>query len=209
MECGGEEGDRPRGSLETEAVEWGEVLGGKVTVLGSYASGGIAAGCVLGGALAFGAGVAIGAAMGRAGEDGSAAAGAPDSPGLEPTLQELHPDIHDIPLHMIDFSDSPVHDAADYHKVSKAEMLAGFEKLTQVRRWISQGATEQQLYDESRAKGLSEVQSYHNIYRVFYGESAIALEKVGDRYRVINGYHRLAVAQELDWTTIPAKVINS
>ena len=95
-----------------------------------------------------------------------------------------------------------VHDAADYHKVSKAEMIAGFEKLTQVRRWIGQGATEQQLCDESRAKGLSEVQSYHNIYRVFYGESAIALEKVGDRYRVINGYHRLAVARELGWTCL-------
>ena len=201
--------NRLRVTLQTETVKSVEVLRGKVTVLRSYASGGITAGGVLAGALAFGAGVAIGAAMGRAGEDGSAAAGAPDSPGLEPTLQELHPDIHDIPLHMIDFSDSPVHDAADYHKVSKAEMLAGFEKLTQVRRWISQGATEQQLYDESRAKGLSEVQSYHNIYRVFYGESAIALEKVGDRYRVLNGYHRLAVAQELGWTTIPAKVINS
>ncbi|WP_423225048.1 ParB/RepB/Spo0J family partition protein [Candidatus Amarolinea aalborgensis] len=197
-------------TLQTETVKSIEVLRSKVTVLRSYASGGMSAGGVLAGALAFGAGVVIGAAMGRAGEDGpSSASGVPDSSGRELTLQERHPDIHDILLNMIDFSDSPVHDAADYHKVSKAEMVAGFEKLTQVRRWIGEGATEQQLYDESRAKGLSEVQSYHNIYRVFYGESAIALEKVGDRYRVLNGYHRLAVAQELGWTTIPAKVINS
>lgn len=200
---------RLRVTLQTETVKSVEVLRSKVTVLRSYASGGITAGGVLAGALAFGAGVAIGAALGRAGEDGSAEAAVPGSSGREPTLQERHPDIHDILLNMIDLSDSPVHDEADYHKVSKAEMVAGFEKLTQVRRWISQGATEQQLYDESRAQGQSEVQGYHNIYQIFYGESAIALEKVGDRYRVLNGYHRLAVAQELGWTTIPAKVINS
>ena len=203
--------NRLRVTLQTETVKSVEVLRRKVTVLRSYASGGITAGGVLAGALAFGAGVAIGAAMGRAGEDGSAgavlAAAAPDASGREPTLQERHPDIRDILLNMIDLSDSPVHDAADYHKVSKAEMVAGFEKLTQVRRWIGQGATEQQLYDESRAQGLSDAQSYHNIYQVFYGDNAIALEKVGDRYRVINGYHRLAVAQELGWTTIPARIV--
>ncbi len=199
--------NRLRVTLQTETVKSVEVLRSKVTVLRAYASGGITAGGVLAGALAFGAGVVVGAAMGRVGEDGSAGAAAPDSSGREPTLQERHPDIHDIPLDMIDLSDSPVHDEADYHKVSKAEMIAGFEKLTQVRRWISQGATEQQLYDESQAKGLPEVQSYHNIYRIFYGESAIALEKVGDRYRVLNGYHRLAVARELGWTTIPARIV--
>ncbi|MBK6430614.1 ParB/RepB/Spo0J family partition protein [Candidatus Amarolinea dominans] len=132
--------------------------------------------------------------------------------GREPTLQEFHPDIRDIPLNMIDLSDSPVRDEADYHKVSKAEMVAGFAKLTQVRRWISQGATDQWLYDaaqEAREGGTTEAQSHYNIYRVFYGDNAIVLERVGDRYRVLNGYHRLAVAQELGWTTIPAKVINS
>jgi hypothetical protein len=88
-------------------------------------------------------------------------------------------------------------------------MIAGFEKLARVRQWIGQSATDQQLYDVDRAAregGLSEAQSHHNIYKVFYGDSAIKLEQVGDRYRVINGYHRLMVAQELGWTTIPARV---
>ena len=203
---------RLRVTLQTETVKSIEVLRSKVTVLRSYASGGITAGGVLAGALAFGAGVAIGAAMRRAGEDGSAGAGAPDSSGRELTLQEFHPDIRDILLNMIDLDDSPVRDEADYHKVSKAEMVAGFAKLTQVRRWISQGATDQWLYDaaqEAREGGTTEAQSHYNIYRVFYGDNAIVLERVGNRYRVLNGYHRLAVAQELGWTTIPAKVINS
>lgn len=201
--------NRLRVTLQTETVKSIEVLRTKVTVLRAYASGGITAGGVLAGALAFGAGMVIGAAMGRAGEDGAAGARGPDSSGREPTLQERHPDIRDIPLDMIDLSDSPVHDEADYHKVSKAQMIVGFEKLTQVRRWISQGATDQWLYDadqEERAKGMAEAQSHYNIYQVFYGDNAIALEKVGDRYRVLNGYHRLAVARELGWTTIPARI---
>lgn len=197
-------------TLQTETVKSIEVLRSKVTVLRAYASGGITAGGVLAGALALGAGVVIGAAMRRAGEDGSAGAGVPDSPTRELTLQERHPDIRDILLNMIDLDDSPVRDEADYHKVSKAEMVAGFEKLTQVRRWISQGATDQWLYDaaqEAREGGTTEAQSHYNIYKVFYGDNAIALERVGDRYRVLNGYHRLAVAQELGWTTIPARLV--
>ena len=50
-------------------------------------------------------------------------------------------------------------------------------------------------------------QGYHNIYRVFYGDEAIALEKMGNGYRVLNGYHRLTVAKELGLTTIPARVV--
>lgn len=192
---------RLRVTLQTETVKSVEVLRTKVAVLWSYASGGISAGGVLAGALAFGAGLAIGAAAERARQDGSSSA--------ELTLQELHPDIRDIPLDLIDLSDSPVHDETDYHKVPKAEMIAGFEKLARVRQWISQGATDQQLYDVDRAAregGLPEAQSHHNIYKVFYGDSAIKLEKAGNRYRVINGYHRLAVARELGWTMIPARV---
>ena len=208
------EASRLHATLQSETVKAVEVLRTKVVVLRSYASGGISAGGVLTGALAFGAGLAIGAAMTRSGQDeASAAPSAEQSAPLplhEPTLQELHPDISDIPLEMIDLSDSPVHNEADFHKVPKAEMIAGFEKLAQVRRLIDQSATDQELYDtdrQARADGLDEGQSHHNIYKVFYGENAIALEKVGDRYRVINGYHRLAVARELGWTAIPARVV--
>jgi len=216
---------RLRATLQTETVKSVEVLRTKVVVLRSYASGGISAGGVLVGALAFGAGLAVGTAAGQARQDGSSSAeppqqvedsaavsGVPDLSGrvAEPTLQELHPDIRDIPLDMIDLSDSPVHNETDYHKVPKSEMIAGFEKLARVRQWISQGATDQQLFDvdrEGREGGLPEAQSHYNIYKVFYGENPIKLEKVGDRYHVINGYHRLMVAQELGWTTIPARVI--
>ena len=216
---------RLRATLQSETVKAVEVLRTKVVVLRSYASGGISAGGVLTGALAFGAGLAIGAALGQTRQDGaptadppgqvedsSAVSGAPDLSGrvVEPTLQELHADIRDVPLDLIDLSDSPVQDEADYHKVSQAEMIAGFEKLARVRRLISQGATDQQLYDTDQAareEGLPEGQSHHNIYKVFYGENAIALEKAGDRYRVLNGYHRLVVARELGWTAIPARIV--
>lgn len=211
------EANRLRATLQTETVKSVEVLRSKVTVLRSYASGGVSASGVLAGALAFGAGLAIGAAAGRTEpEDRAATSGsAPDKPGVtgpgvELTLQELHPDIREIPLSMIDLGDALPADEADFKKVSKAEMIAGFAKLAQVRRWISQGATDSWLYDvdqAARAGGTPEAQSHHNIYRVFYGPDAISLERVGNRYRVINGQHRLAIAKELGWTTIPARVV--
>ena len=180
---------RLRATLQNETVKSVQVLRTKVTVLRSYTAGGISAGGVLIGALAFGAGLAIGAALGQARQDESSAvnppgdnsessifSGAADSskPVAGTPLQELPTDIRDVPLDLIDLSDSPVQDEADYHKVSKAEMVAGFAKLAQVRQLISQGATDQELYDvdgEAREEGLAEGQSHHNIYKVFYGEA--------------------------------------
>lgn len=216
--------NRLRATLQSETVKSVEVLRHKVAVLRSYASGGFSAGGTLPGALVVGAGLAAGAALGT--PDTSPAPG-DVAPPLDPaagmgstagqsmrerSLQELHPDIRDILLDQIDLTDSPVHEETDFKEVSHAEIITGLEKLSQVRRWISSGATDQWLYDvdqEARARGMPEAQSHHNIYKVFFGDDAIALEKVGDRYRVLNGYHRLAVARELGWTTIPARVVTS
>lgn len=214
--------NRLRATLQSETVKSVEVLRHKVTVLRSYASGGISTSGVLAGALVFGAGLAAGAALGTpttSPAPGDAAQPLDPAAGMDPTagqpireltLQELHPDIRDILLDQIDLSDSPVQDEKDFKRESHAEVIAGLEKLSQVRRWISSGATDQWLYDvdqEKRAQGMSEAQSHHNIYKVFYGEDAIALEKDGNRYRVLSGYHRLTVARELGWTTIPARVV--
>lgn len=190
-----------------------ETLRYKVSVLRSYA-GGVSAGDVVTGALAFGAGLAVGAAVGAIlGHDKPGEEEAPGQPqpafaeGSEPPIQELHPDIRVVRIDQIDLSDSPVHGADDFHKVSHDEMVTGLTKLQQVQRWIEQGATDQMLRDIDAQQGLSGAQGYHNIYRVFYGDSAIKLDWVDGRYRVTNGYHRLAVAKELGWTTIPARVV--
>ena len=196
------EATRLRATLQVETAKSVEVLRAKVTILRSYASGGVSAGAVVAGALAFGAGLALGAAASAGPREADVS-----QPPREPPLHELHPDIRDVPLDQIDLSDAPTLDFASRPRAAIADELA---KLAQVRRWINEGATEQGLYDvdrEARAAGMPEAQSHHNVYRTYYGADAIALEWAGDRYRVLNGYHRLTVARELGWTTIPARVV--
>ncbi|GIK71670.1 MAG: hypothetical protein BroJett021_06580 [Chloroflexota bacterium] len=206
------EAGRLRALVQDDTPKAVETLRYKVSALRSYAVGGFSTGDVVAGALAFGVGYAVGAVIGAVldssrQDDAAESQPAGDSEGREPPLQQLHPDIHTVPIDQIDLSDSPVHSAADFHKVSRDEMIEGLTKLRLVQQWIEQGATDQMLRDFDAQHGLSGAQGYHNIYQVFYGDNAIALEQVGDGYRVINGYHRLAVAQELGWTMIPARVV--
>jgi len=208
------EASRLRAFLQSDTPKAVETLRYKVTVLRSY-TGGITAGGVAAGALAFGTGLAVGAAIGAAAGQKSETDKVESSnpsparfpEAAEPPIQQLHPHIQAVALDQIDLSDSPVHGEADFHKVSHDEMVAGLTKLQQVQQWIARGATDQTLRDIDQERGLSGAQGYHNIYRVFYGDSAIALEKAGNGYKVINGYHRLAVARELGWTTIPARIV--
>lgn len=210
--------NRLRALLQTDTVKSAALLRDKVTLLRAYASDRLSAGSVLTNTATFGVGLALGTATGTS--DPSPAVHPAANVGdlderqarslQERTLQEMHPDIQDVALDQIDLTDSPVEDESDFRKVSQDEMIAGFEKLAQVRRWISEGATDQWLYEvdqAARTQGVPEAQGHYNIYQVFYGESAITLEKTGSTYRVINGYHRLTVARQLGWTTVPARVV--
>ncbi len=171
----------------------------KVAVLRSYAGGAT-------GAAGLSASAPSGASLRR--DDAAPVDALPAPSGFrEQPIQLLHPEIRPVALALIDLSDSPIRGAADFRKVPHAQMVDSLSKLTQVQQWIEQGATDQWLWEIAQERGLSGVQGYHNIYHVFYGDEAIALEKVGNGYRVLNGYHRLAVAIELGLTTIPARVV--
>lgn len=170
----------------------------KVTVLRSYAgsSGGAPMGAASG-------------AAGRATTGGYVVSDkAPASrEGRELPIQMLHPEIRPVALALVDLSDTYVHGEADFRRAPRETVIEGLRKLEQVQRWIEQGATDQMLWEIDQGQGLSGAEGYHNIYRVFYDGDVIALEKVGNSYRVLNGYKWLAVAKELGWTTIPARVV--
>lgn len=205
------EAGRLRAFVQSDTPKAVETLRYKVSALRSYTIGGVSAGDVMAGALAFSAGYAVGAVIGAvinpADQDDNAESRAEGgAEGREPPIKLLHPEIRTVSIEQIDLSDSPVRSNADFHKVSHAEMVEGLRKLQQVQQWIEQGATDQMLRDIDAQQGLSGAQGYHNIYRVFYGDSAIKLDLVDGRYQVTNGYHRLAVARELGMATIPARV---
>ncbi len=206
------EAGRLHALVQSDTPKAVETLRYKVAQLRSYTGGGVSTGDVVAGALAFGVGFAAGAVIGAvinpaAQDDNAESQEVGGVEGREPPVQLLHPEIRTVLIDQIDLSDSPVRNAADFRKVSHEEMVEGLRKLQQVQHWIEQGATDQMLRDIDAQQGLSGARGYHNIYQVFYGDSAIVLEKVGDGYGVINGYHRLAVANELGLTTIPARVV--
>jgi hypothetical protein len=116
--------------------------------------------------------------------------------------------IQDVPVEEVDLSDSPVQDTDDFRKVSHAEMVEGFRKLQEeVRPAVAQGAEGDYFSRLDQERGLDYEHGYRRVYDAFYGDDAIRLDKVDDTYTVVNGYHRLAVAQELGLRTVPARVI--
>ncbi len=116
--------------------------------------------------------------------------------------------IQTVSLDQIDLSDSPVTGTGDFQKVSAQEVTEGFRKLQDVvAPAVAQGADGDYFSQLDAAQGLDYAHGYRRIYDAFYGQGAIRLDKVGDRYQVVNGYHRLFIARQLGIKTIPARVI--
>jgi len=116
-------------------------------------------------------------------------------------------DIQDVSLSDIDLSDSHIKGAGDYKKVSIDQMRDGLQKLQSVvRPAVANGMNGEQFRQLDSSLGLDYSNGYLRIYDAFYGQDSIRLAKVGNHYTVINGYHRLYLAQELGLINIPAHV---
>lgn len=58
------------------------------------------------------------------------------------------------------------------------------------------------------AFGFVHPKSMANVYSVFFGQSPIVVDRNGaDKFVIIDGRHRAAVARELGWTHLPTKII--
>jgi len=113
-----------------------------------------------------------------------------------------------VSLDQVDLSDSPVADVGDFHKVTAQEMQEGLRKLQDVvAPAVAQGADGDYFSRLDVAQGLDYAHGYRRIYDAFYGQDCIRLDKVGDRYLVVNGYHRLFVARQLGIQSLPARVM--
>jgi hypothetical protein len=116
--------------------------------------------------------------------------------------------IQDVPLEQIDLSDSHVHNADDFEKVSYEEMVEGLRKLEEVVHPAVRGGAHADYFSQLDAEQrLDYAHGYLKVYESFYaGDGPIKLEKIGDRYKVDHGHHRLFVARQLGLKTIPASV---
>ncbi len=98
----------------------------------------------------------------------------------------------------------------DFHKISYEEMKQGFHKLREVvQPAVEEGHNVDYFRDLDQGLGVDYEHGYQRVYEAFYGDSAIRLEKSGDVYRVINGAHRLWVANQLNIQNVPARVIEA
>ncbi len=116
--------------------------------------------------------------------------------------------IQNVAVDQINLEDSWVRGEQDFHKVSPQEFRRGFQVLEkEVKPAVAKGAIGDDFYHQDRARGLEYQNGSEKIYDAFYGQSSIRLEKIGDQYHVINGYHRLYIANEMGIEMVPARVI--
>jgi len=164
----------------------------KITTLQAYVAGGL-----------------IGSAIGlvaNAFSNPDATAPLPSMTTATGTWQELG--IVDVPIAQIDLSDSHIQGPDDFKKIAVDTMISGLQKLAStVRPAVEKGADGDYFSDLDAQQGLDYQNGYRRVYDAFYGDEPIRLEKINDHYQVVNGYHRLFVAQQLGLTTLPARVI--
>lgn len=98
---------------------------------------------------------------------------------------------------------------ADFSKVSANDMKAGFAKLEEMRSTIEsgEGANSDYWRAVDQQHGLVYANGYQRIYDAFYGDDAIRLNWDGTSYDIINGRHRIWLAQKLGMDTLPVRLI--
>lgn len=115
--------------------------------------------------------------------------------------------IQEVSVSAIDTSDGyHVNGPADFKKVSYTEMQRGFQMLEKkVKPTVAQSDNDDYSSRLYEPNGLRSEEG--RVYDAFYGDAPICLEKIGSRYKVVAGYHRLYVAKEQGIESVPASVI--
>lgn len=114
-----------------------------------------------------------------------------------------------VPLSAIDTTQSTVAGPASFQKVSYPEMQRGLNVLDEVvLPSVRAGADGDYFSRLDEARGVPYGQGTRRVYDAFFGDSAVLLNRVGNRYTVTNGQHRIFLARELGMTSLPARVLN-
>lgn len=100
-----------------------------------------------------------------------------------------------------------VNSKEDFKKVPYEDMVEGFNKLdTVVKPAVDNGADGDYFYNLDQQKNLDYPHGYQKIYESFYGGDAIKLDKDENGYHIINGAHRVYVANQEGINSVPARV---
>lgn len=96
----------------------------------------------------------------------------------------------------------------DFRKVTAEEMRRGVLCLQEMLPAIEVGTGANsdywRRYDEAR--GLDPANGYQRIYDAFYGKDAITVTFDGEKYDIVNGGHRIWLAQQIGIDSLPMYV---
>jgi hypothetical protein len=96
----------------------------------------------------------------------------------------------------------------DFHKISEQEMKAGILRLQEMQPAIASGTGANSDYWAAydTAHSLEYAVGYQRVYDAFYGNDAIKVNFDGEKYDIINGRHRIWLAQGMGIDFLPMRV---
>ncbi len=98
----------------------------------------------------------------------------------------------------------------DFTKYSSETLQSGIEKLQEMKPVIDNGTgnSSDYWYNYDQAHGLDVPNGYQIVYDSYYGDDHIRVEKDGDNCDIINGRHRIWLAQQMGVESLPMEVVD-
>ena len=92
------------------------------------------------------------------------------------------------------------------HHIAYEDAVLATRQLQEMKPQIDGGYKSDDFADLDKSKGLEYAEGQQRVYDLYYGNDPVALDKDGNKYDIVSGRHRIFVAKENGYDTIPARV---
>jgi hypothetical protein len=93
------------------------------------------------------------------------------------------------------------------HHIAWEDARSATLKLPEIQQEVNTGKSGDDFMAEDQAAGLDYAHGKRRVYDLYYGSDPVTLNKMGEKYDIVSGRHRVFAAKELGLSTIPARVI--
>ena len=92
------------------------------------------------------------------------------------------------------------------HHITYPDAVAASRRLQEMKPQIDGGYKSDDFAALDRKNGLDYANGQQRINDLYYGSDPVTLDKDGDKYDIVGGRHRIFIAREAGYETIPARV---
>lgn len=92
------------------------------------------------------------------------------------------------------------------HHISWDDAKSATERLPQIQQEVKNGKGRDDFHLEDQQQGLDYSQGNERIFDLYYGSDPVVLDKIGEKYDIVSGRHRVYAAKALGLESIPARV---